>query len=92
VVGGRTFVYGLAVVVFLIGEKLFHAIRETGAVADGIKLVIARAGLDRFLGLVVLISLVVGVYLALPEIDRAMGEGALFRLFFERPHAHADQK
>jgi hypothetical protein len=43
-VGGRTFVYGLAVVVFLIGEKLLHAVRETGAVADWIKLVIARAG------------------------------------------------
>jgi hypothetical protein len=31
------------------------------------------------------VSLVVGVYLAMQEMERAMGEGALFRLLFERP-------
>jgi len=32
-----------------------------------------------------LISFIVGSYLTLQEIDRAMGEGALFRLLFQRP-------
>jgi len=35
--------------------------------------------------LVLLISLVVGTYLTLQEIDRAMGKGSLIRLLFERP-------
>jgi hypothetical protein len=30
---------------------------------------------------------VVFVYLVMQEIERAMGEGALFRLFFKRPQA-----
>jgi hypothetical protein len=34
---------------------------------------------------VLLISIMVGSYLTLQEIDRAMGEGELFRLFFKRP-------
>jgi hypothetical protein len=37
------------------------------------------------MGLVLLISLVVFVYLAMQEIEGAMGKGALFRLFFELP-------
>jgi hypothetical protein len=35
-------------------------------------------------GLVLLISLVVGTYSTMQEIDRALGKGALFRLLFER--------
>ena len=54
---------------------------------DGVKLVIANANLDRFLGCVLLISLIVSAYLVMEEIDRAMGKEALHRLFFERPAA-----
>jgi hypothetical protein len=35
--------------------------------------------------LVLLISLTVGTFLVMQEISRAMGKGALFRLFFEPP-------
>jgi len=48
-------------------------------------MVIANANLDRFLGCVLLISLLVSAYLTMEEISRAMGEGALFRLFFKSP-------
>ena len=41
--------------------------------------------LDRFLGCVLLISLLVSAYLTMEEITRTMGEGALFRLFFKTP-------
>ena len=46
---------------------------------------IANVNVDRFLGLVLLISMVVFVYLLMQEIERAMGKGALFRLLFKRP-------
>ena len=86
-----TFVYALAVVVFLIGGKIFQGVREAGSLQGGINLEIAKASLDRGLGLVVLITVVVGLYLVMQEISRAMGKGALFRLFFERPAGDANR-
>jgi hypothetical protein len=41
--------------------------------------------MDRFMGLVLLISMVVFMYLLMEEIENAMGKGALYRLLFERP-------
>jgi hypothetical protein len=73
------------VIVLGIGEKIFHSVREAGSLAEGISRVVANANLDRFLGLVLLISLTVGSFLVMQEISRAMGKGALFRLFFEPP-------
>ncbi len=85
VIAGKTFIYGLVVTVLGIGEKVFHSVRESGSFRDGISRVVANANLDRFLGLVLLISLTVGTFLVMQEISRAMGKGALFRLFFEPP-------
>jgi hypothetical protein len=81
----KTLIYGLVVILLGIGEKIFHAARRAGSLRGGIDFVISHANLDRFLGMVLLVSLVVGSYLVLQEVDRAMGKGALLRLFFERP-------
>lgn len=85
VVAGKTFVYALVVIVLGIGEKIFRAYREAGSLGEAIANLLANANFDRFMGLVLLISLVVFIYLALQEIEGAMGKGALFRLFFKRP-------
>jgi hypothetical protein len=85
VIALRTIIYGLVVTVLATGEKIFHGIRETGSLQGGISAAIANANLYRFLGLVLLFSLVVGSYLLLQEIDRAMGKGALLKLLFARP-------
>jgi hypothetical protein len=85
VVAGKTLVYALVVIVLGIGERILDASRKEGTFRGGIDFVIVNANAHRFLGLVLLISLVVGTYLTMQEIDRAMGEGALLRLFFERP-------
>jgi fumarate reductase subunit D len=85
VVAGKTLVYGLAVIVLGAGERIIHAVREAGNLQDAVETLIANADLHRFLGFVLLISLIVAVYLTIQEIDRAMGKGALFRLFFQRP-------
>jgi hypothetical protein len=82
VVAGKTFLYALAVIAFGLGERIIHGTRTTGSLRRGISLTIANANLDRFLGLVLLISLLVATYLVMEEISRAMGKGALFRLFF----------
>ena len=92
VVACRTFLYALVVFALIAAERIFHGIRETGSLEGGISRAIASAHLDHFLGLVLLIGLVVGVYLTVQEIDRGMGKGALFRLFFEPPSVDADAK
>lgn len=81
----KTFIYGLVVIVLGTGERIVHSVHEAGSLRGGLELVVANANLNRFLGLVLLISLTVGSYLIMREIDRAMGRGALFRLFFKRP-------
>jgi hypothetical protein len=83
VVAGKTFLYALAVIAFGIGERIFRGTRATGSLHEGIRMAIANANLDRFLGLVLLISLLVATYLVMEEISRAMGKGALFKLFFQ---------
>jgi hypothetical protein len=60
-------------------------VHEAGSLKAGISALIANANVDRFLGLVLLVSLIVGFYLVVQEISRAMGKDALFRLFFAPP-------
>jgi hypothetical protein len=85
VIAFKTFIYGLAVIVLGISERVFHAYRHAGHFSDAVRIVIDNANLDRFLGCVLLISLLVSAYLAMEEISRAMGKGALFNLFFKAP-------
>lgn len=85
VIACKTFIYGFAVIALGMGERLFHSYRRTGDFRDAARMVIANANLDRFLGCVLLISLVVSAYLTMEEINRAMGKGALFTLFFKPP-------
>lgn len=85
VVAFKTVIYGSAVIVLGIGERIFDNYRKAGDFPDAVRIVIANANLDRFLGCVLLISLLVSAYLAIEEISRAMGKGALFSLFFRTP-------
>jgi hypothetical protein len=85
VILGKTLVYAMVVIALWTGERIFEASRKAGTFRGGLDFVIANANVHRFFGLVLLISLVVGTYLTMQEIDRAMGEGALLRLLFERP-------
>ena len=82
---GKTLIYALVVMLLGIGERIVDASRPQASLRAGMQFLIANVGGHRFLGLVLLVSLVVGAYLTMQEIERAMGEGALFRLFFERP-------
>jgi len=83
VVAFKTILYALVVIVLGIGEKIFTAYRKAGSLGEAVSNLMANANFDRFIGLVLLISLVVFVYLVMQEIERAMGKGMLFRLFFE---------
>ncbi len=85
VIACKTFVYALAVIALGIGERILKAAREAHSLSEGVNAFIASANLDRFLGLVLLITMGVFLYLLMQEIERPMGKGALFRLLFKRP-------
>lgn len=92
----KTFVYGLAVIAVGLVERLIDAYRQAGNLRKAVQLVIARANLNRFFAVVLLISLIICAYFVMLEINRAMGEGALFRLFFkpasDNPTASLDKQ
>jgi hypothetical protein len=90
VVAAKTVLYALVVIVLGIGEKIFHAYREAGSLGEAVSNLIANANFDRFMGLVLLISVVVFIYLAMQEIEEAMGKGVMFQLFFKRPDTEAE--
>jgi hypothetical protein len=81
----KTVVYALAVIVLAFGERIVDAWRASGSLSEGIAIVSAHANFDRFMGLLVMGSTILALYLALEEISQAMGEGELTRLFFKRP-------
>jgi hypothetical protein len=85
VIACQTFVYAFTVATLGIGERILEAAHKAHSLREGFDMVIANAHFDRFIGLVILISLIVFVYLVLQEIERAMGQGALYRLLFKLP-------
>jgi len=85
VVIGKTLIYATVVIIVGLGEKIVHSMHEAGSLKGGIQALIANGNVDRFLGFVLLISLIVAAYLVVQEISRAMGKGALIKLFFDSP-------
>ncbi len=90
VIAGKTLLYALVVIVLGTGERILETFRKQGSLSAALNFMIANANMQRFLGLVLLISLIVGTYLTIQEIDRALGEGSLYRLLFERPGDRRD--
>jgi hypothetical protein len=85
VIAGKTLAYGLVVILLGTGERLFEAYRKAGSVRGAFETLKAQANVNHFVGLVLLISLVVGAYLTTQEIDRVLGRGTLLRVLFQRP-------
>ena len=81
----KTIIYALVVIVVGLGERIRDSVHKAGSFHAGISAFIANANVDRFFGLVILVSVIVGFYLVVQEISRAMGKGALFKLFFAPP-------
>ena len=90
VIACQTFIYAVAVFTFGIGERILEAAHKAHSLSEGFDMVLANARFDRFIGLVILISMVVFVYLVLQEIQRAMGPGVLYRLLFKLPDPIAE--
>jgi len=85
----KTVLYALVVIVLGTGERVFEAYRKARSVRVAIDMVAANANVRHFLGMVLLISLVVGGYLTLQAIDEALGKGTLLRILLGRPREQA---
>lgn len=84
VIASKTLIYGFVVMVLGVGERVLKTYHKEGSFNAAINFTIANSNGHRFLGLVLLISVVVGAYLTLQEIDHAMGKGSLYRLLLEK--------
>jgi len=85
VILAKTIVYALVVLTFVTGERILEAFRRERSFSAAIDFMIENASFHRSFGLVLLISTVVGVYLTMQEIDKAVGEGMLLKFLLGRP-------
>ncbi len=81
----KTFLYGSIALLLGYIERFIDAIRSQHSFDAGIRFMIDQASLYRLLSWELGISLVFAIYFAFFEIDRRMGKGELWRLFFDSP-------
>jgi hypothetical protein len=78
----RSLTYTAIVFVVTMGERLFDAYRETGALPDALQEVWAGEDVNHFLAMNLSVGLAFVIYNVFAEIGRHMGPGKLRRLFF----------
>jgi hypothetical protein len=83
----KTLLYGVAGLLLGYLERLLDALHKVHGVVVAFEYVIAHANDYRLLAWALGISIVFAHYFSFFEISRRMGEGALWRLFFESPKA-----
>jgi hypothetical protein len=84
-VAGRTGLYSLAAIVLGITEDVINGLRVTGSIAGTIARFHDRFNSGRFFAVVICVAVLFACYFALREINRRLGEGALYSIFFEPP-------
>lgn len=81
----KTAIYVLVVLLFAIAERTFHGYRETGSFGAGLELFFHRINRDRFFGTLLCVSIVFAAYFMIREVERTLGKGSMYALFFHRP-------
>lgn len=87
----KTLFYVLATALVLSLEKLFHAYRETGALAEAVVQVWEQRDRNLILAKVICIGLAFLAYHLYAGLDRRLGEGTLRRLVTSRPELSSPQ-
>lgn len=81
----KTLIYILAAFIVLYLERLFHAYRETGALAQAVSYVWAHRDRNVIFAKLLCVGLTFFAYLLYAGLDRSLGEGTLRRLVTARP-------
>ena len=87
----KTAIYVLVVLLFAIAERTFHGYRETGSLSGGLELFFHRINRDRFFGTLLCVSIVFAAYFMIREVERKLGRGSMYQLFFHRPASDREQ-
>ncbi len=85
VVTFKTVAYAVVVLAADLGERIFEAAHKDGGVAAGWQEIVANASFQRSLGTTLLVCLLLGLYLAIQEINQALGgDGTLLKILCQR--------
>jgi hypothetical protein len=86
----KTFFYGAITLLLGCLERFLDALRRVDSFDATIRYMIDQANMYRMLSWVLGVSLVFALYFALFEIEKRMGEGELWKLFFDSPETVGD--
>lgn len=89
-VGAKTFFYGAITLLLGYLERFLDALHRGHSFDAAVRYMIEQANKYRMLSWVLGVSLVFALYFVLLEVEKRMGEGELWKLFFDRPEAVAD--
>ena len=81
----KTLLYGVAFGLLAYVERFLEALHKVHSFDGAIRYVIDHASHYRILGWALGVSVVFGLYFAFFEISEYIGQGALWKLFFESP-------
>ncbi len=87
VVAGKVVLYTLAVIILGIAEHLIEGYRRSGSLARALALFDQHFKASRFFAIVLCIAILFAVFFVIQEMNRKLGPGQMYALFFERPHA-----
>jgi hypothetical protein len=87
VVAGKVVLYTLCVILLGITEHLIKGYRESGSLDGALALFDQRFDAGRFFAVVLCVAMLFAVFFVMQEVNRKMGPGRMYALFFERPRA-----
>ncbi len=87
VVAGKVVLYTVSVIILGITEHLIEGYRESGSLGGALALFDQRFDAGRFFAVVLCVAMLFAVFFVMQEVNRRMGAGQMYALFFERPRA-----
>jgi formate hydrogenlyase subunit 3/multisubunit Na+/H+ antiporter MnhD subunit len=87
VVGGKVVLYTVTVIILGLAEHLIEGYRRSGSLGGALALFDRDFKASRFFAIVLCIAMLFAVFFVMQEVNRKMGPGRMYTLFFERPRA-----
>src|SRR5260221_1041462 len=81
----KTVLYGLGTLLLAYLERFLEALHKVGTFDGAVRDMVDQANIYRFFAGVLGVTVIFAIYFVLSAINKRMGEGALWSLFFERP-------
>lgn len=86
VVAGKVILYTVTVILLGIIEHLIENYRKSGSLTGALALFEQHFNGGRFFAIVLCVGILFAVFFVMQEVNRKMGAGQMWELFFDRPH------